>query len=128
MGPYEMGRIEALAGELGRVEGVLAVVLFGSYARGEEDEGSDVDLLVLFTDRYALGKGLAELVGITASSGMFVQLIPMTPAELATSPLLLVISREGVILHPGRELDLTSLLARGRSGPHEPPDTPHYGV
>ena len=44
--------------------------LFGSYVRGEEREGSDLDLLVEFADTpdlfefVALGRDLSELLGV----------------------------------------------------------------
>ena len=51
--------------------GVKSFGLFGSYVRGEEREGSDLDLLVEFTDApdlfefVALGRELSELLGVT---------------------------------------------------------------
>lgn len=39
--------LDAVARELRRIDGVAALVLFGSFARGEQGRKSDVDLLVL---------------------------------------------------------------------------------
>ena len=50
--------------------GVTSLGLFGSYVRGEEREGSDLDLLVEFADTpdllefVALGRDLSELLGV----------------------------------------------------------------
>ncbi len=43
-----------------RERGASRVALFGSFARGDHNESSDIDLLVTFTGR----KGLLELIGI----------------------------------------------------------------
>ena len=56
--------------ELGERYRVKSLGLFGSYVRGEEREGSDLDLLVEFTDTpdlfefVALGRDLSELLGV----------------------------------------------------------------
>ena len=56
--------------ELGDRYGVKSLGLFGSYVRGEEWEGSDLDLLVEFVDApdllefVALGQDLSELLGV----------------------------------------------------------------
>ena len=50
--------------------GVESLGLFGSYVRGEEREGSDLDLLVEFANApdllkfVALGRDLSELLGV----------------------------------------------------------------
>jgi len=41
-------------------QGAIRVAIFGSYARGEEREGSDVDVIVEFSER----KSLLDLVRI----------------------------------------------------------------
>ena len=56
--------------ELRERYGVESFGLFGSYVRGEEKEGSDLDLLVEFADTpdllefVALGRDLSELLGV----------------------------------------------------------------
>ena len=56
--------------ELGDSYGVKSLGLFGSYVRGEERDGSDLDLLVEFVDTpdlfefVALGRDLSELLGV----------------------------------------------------------------
>ena len=52
--------IKELISKIGKIKGVLAVIMFGSYARGEFDEGSDVDL-VLFLDDETLRLGRREV-------------------------------------------------------------------
>jgi predicted nucleotidyltransferase len=43
---------EAIAERLGRIEGVVAVALGGSWARGEAHPGSDVDLGIYYRDEH----------------------------------------------------------------------------
>jgi predicted nucleotidyltransferase len=73
---------------------VRAAVLFGSYARGEQHERSDIDILV---DR-APGPGLRAVAGRLAQRlGSPVQLVALEDAESA--PLLLAeVLREGRVL------------------------------
>jgi predicted nucleotidyltransferase len=83
--------------------GVEAVVLFGSYARGDYSEGSDIDLLVLFKTKADLEKKSTEIYGITAKSSLFFQVICMTLEELQSSTLLESVLRDGRILFSGQE-------------------------
>jgi len=39
-----------LTGEISEIKGVSAIILFGSHSRGDFDEGSDIDLLIVFND------------------------------------------------------------------------------
>ena len=74
-------KLKGKAGEFARVlhdhlpelterYGVKSLGLFGSYVRGEETEGSDLDLLVEFAETpdllefVALGRDLSELLGV----------------------------------------------------------------
>lgn len=61
------------------------VLLFGSWARGSEREGSDVDLVIISSDFK--GKGLQrrlELLGIAAARALVpVQALGYTPEEVA---------------------------------------------
>jgi predicted nucleotidyltransferase len=73
---------------------VRAAILFGSYARGEQHEASDIDILV---DRK-LGPGLREVAGrLSLRLGRPTQLIALEDAEKA--PLLLAeVLRDGRVL------------------------------
>lgn len=74
-------KVEELVASLGRVDGVAAIFLFGSHARGEAARGSDVDLLVLFRDEKALRRGRRELFERTARTDIFVQVLARTVRE-----------------------------------------------
>lgn len=65
--PRDAGAIAAAAGVLRREFGATAVFLFGSVARGESREHSDVDLLILlprvvsFAERLAVSEALSPV-------------------------------------------------------------------
>jgi len=90
-------RIEHVVAEIKQIGGVIGILLFGSYARGDYDEGSDVDLLVIFRDKNAMKKGSKELYGVTSESDLFFQVVSLTFDELKKSPLLETAKREGKI-------------------------------
>lgn len=56
------------------------IIIFGSYARGEEKKGSDIDIIIV--SRVFEGKGIFERVEI--ASGMHRQLVEKTmmPADI----------------------------------------------
>ena len=58
-----------------RMRLVTSIVLFGSFARGENDENSDVDILTISLDKNKPTAELAEILGRD------VNLINFTPAE-----------------------------------------------
>lgn len=45
--PNIISRLETIVDRISRVSGVEKIILFGSYAYGEPDEDSDIDLLVV---------------------------------------------------------------------------------
>jgi predicted nucleotidyltransferase len=106
---YRLAQIKELAEALSQVQGVLAVILFGSYARGEQNEGSDVDLLILFEDKKNLEKGREALFEITSKRNLFVSMVALTVDELRTSTLLSPILRDGKVLFARQPFDLQSL-------------------
>jgi predicted nucleotidyltransferase len=73
--------IERLVAALTEVDGVTAIFLFGSYARGEAIEGSDVDLMVLFKDEKSLWKGRKELFRAAAAAKILTQVLARTVDE-----------------------------------------------
>ncbi|MDW7977971.1 MAG: nucleotidyltransferase domain-containing protein, partial [Candidatus Caldarchaeum sp.] len=60
---------------------VLAVILFGSVARGEYDEFSDYDLLVLFRDEECMWRGWDTLFQKVGELRLPVHVIPKTLEE-----------------------------------------------
>lgn len=99
---YEM--IERVVDKIREVEGTIGVVLFGSYSRGDYDEGSDIDLLVVFRDRSVLNKSLKEVYKVTSESDLFFQVIGLTLDELKDSPLLELALRDGKIYYASEDV------------------------
>ena len=97
-------KIEHVADKLESVEGVIGVVLFGSYSRGDYDEGSDIDLLVIFRDKDTLEKGLKDVYQTTSKSDLFFQVVGLTMDELKGSPLLESAMREGKIYYANEDV------------------------
>ena len=86
------------------VDGVIGIILFGSVTRGDYDEGSDVDLLVIFKDEDVLRRNEWEVTR-RIPSNIFAQSICVCPSMLKTmNPVFLQsVSEDGVILfmqHP----------------------------
>lgn len=96
--------------EVKEINGVLAIIVFGSYARGDTHEGSDIDLLVLFARRKDLLIGRERLAGLRSRKRLFLQIISLTPGEFERSNLLDLIMREGKILYS--KVKLMNLLSR----------------
>jgi predicted nucleotidyltransferase len=78
--------------------------LFGSYSRGDHDEGSDIDLLLVFKNKNALSKALKKIYKITSKSDLFLQVISLTLDELKNSSLLESVIRDGKIYYANPEV------------------------
>jgi len=99
-------------------DNLVSVVLFGSVARGEAKEGSDVDILVVAKD-FKTFKGRFEIFNkiendLRASKeyqelkerklGTLISPIPHTPEEIKKKPpILLDLVTDGVILHDAND-------------------------
>ncbi len=107
------GAAMELKGVLG--EGFAGLVLFGSYARGEAGEGSDVDVLVVLRGlggvrvRSLIYKIIAGCVGLPVTL-VDARLEDLAREDLEVTPLLLNILYDGVIVY-----DETGVLARLKS-------------
>lgn len=71
---------KALARRLRSELGVEAVYLFGSFARGAEHEGSDIDLLVVADFQ---GRSLEFLSRVTAMTDLPIEPLVVRPGTLA---------------------------------------------
>ncbi len=108
--PVADEEIERIVSKMRKIDGTVGVVLFGSYSRGDYDEGSDIDLLVIFKDKKNLNKGLKEIYKTTAESHQFFQVIALTLDEFKESPLRESVLRDGKIYRPEKEVE--KLLTR----------------
>jgi len=96
--------IERVTDKMKRVEGIIGVILFGSYSRGDFEEGSDIDLLDIFKNNTRLENQLRDIHRITSESSLFIQAICLTLEELIDSPLLQTVLREGRIYFADEEV------------------------
>jgi len=75
---------------LTRFQGVVGVFLFGSFARGDYDEFSDHDLLVIFEDKVSMWQSWDELFQAVGNLRMDLHVIPETLEEFeAANPVFL---------------------------------------
>lgn len=75
-----LARLEDWAGRLGEEPEVLAVVLFGSLARGEATAASDADVMIVLTDsRESFGERLVRFK--PTGLGVSVEAFPYTLEE-----------------------------------------------
>lgn len=106
---YEIDELKELGREIGKIGGVEAVILYGSYARGDYDEGSDVDLLIIFQNQLSRKREWHKIINLTAKRKFFIQAVTMTIDELKSSSLLSSILREGKTLYSTQSFDLKEL-------------------
>ena len=95
---YDLSRI---VDAISDVDGVIAIILFGSIARGDYDESSDYDILVIFKDKEAMWSNWDRLFEEVGRLRLLMQLIPMSYDELLNSEptFLKEIYRDGIILY-----------------------------
>jgi len=97
--------IKEVVDKIREVDGVVGIVLFGSYVRGDYDEGSDIDLIVVFRDRSAFTRSLREVYKVTSESNLFFQVVCLTFDELKDSPLLELVLREGKVYYASENVE-----------------------
>jgi len=68
---------------IANVEGVVAVILFGSRARGDYDEYSDYDLLVIFEDEEVMWRNRRKLFENVGRLRLFTQVLTRSIREFA---------------------------------------------
>ena len=83
-------RAQAIASELARRDDVLAIVLFGSVARGAATEESDLDLLIVVREEVDLTDEVYEL--------MLRYDVPIEPIVMAYDEFLSMLASESVFL------------------------------
>lgn len=82
----DQGRLKAIADLLRKKYGAQRVILFGSAARGEATEHSDIDLLVIAptTEKFYKRMGVVHQTVRELSWGLPLAPIVLTPEELKT--------------------------------------------
>jgi predicted nucleotidyltransferase len=82
------------------------LALYGSRARGEADEGSDVDLLLLLEGSVEVGREIRRSSGLVSSlsleAGLVLSLVPVSIEDYRASsdPYLINARTEGAIVSP----------------------------
>ncbi len=84
-------------------DGIRKVILYGSYARGEATEDSDVDVMVVVDDaidEWGVLDYLAPLLGKFMDEGFVVTIIPVKESyyEEYPSELLYNVKKEGIAI------------------------------
>ena len=89
-----------LVDRLAPIAGLVRILLFGSVARGEADEYSDYDLLVLFKDRASMWDGWDAVFAATGPMNLDIHAIPETIDEFnSANPVFLrELVRDGRVL------------------------------
>lgn len=93
--------MDSLVQAIASVDGVVAIILFGSRARGDYDEYSDYDLLVVFRDGGVMWKNRRKMYENVGRLGLFTQVLTRSIRELEeeTEPTFLQnVLQHGVIL------------------------------
>lgn len=107
-------RIETIAQRLARSPKVKAIVLFGSVARGDAKPSSDIDFLVMTSEKQAEEGILAEINKLQKGAGKKLQAVIKTEEELEhTSPALIQnIAHHGKLIYlaPGAEFSVRNLI------------------
>lgn len=94
--------LDRIVNALTSVDGVIAIILFGSRAKGEYDEYSDYDLLVIFKDDEVMWKNRRKLYENIGRLGLFTQVLTRSLRELweETEPTFREnVFKHGLILH-----------------------------
>ena len=77
-------------------------ILYGSWARGEATEGSDIDVLIVLEGKVTPGKEIDRIIDviteINLKYGVLISVYPVSEEDFPTvnSPLLMNARREGV--------------------------------
>jgi len=95
------------------VEGVVAIILFGSRAKGNYHNHSDYDVLVVFEDDEVMWRNRRKLYENTGKLGLFTQVLTRSIKELweKTEPTFLKsIQEHGIILYLRHPLHAPAFL------------------
>jgi len=76
---YDLSRLATL---ISSIDEVIANILFGSIARGDYNEYSNYDLLIIFKDKESMWSRWDELFRRVGSLNLLIHLIPLSHEEL----------------------------------------------
>jgi predicted nucleotidyltransferase len=110
--------LDKLVDAISRVEGVLAIILFGSRARGDYDEYSDYDILVVFKDDEMMWENRKKIYENVGPLRLLTQILTRSMRELKeeTEPTFLEsIMRHGKLLYMRYPFQAPTFLQRARA-------------
>ncbi|MBS7656225.1 nucleotidyltransferase domain-containing protein [Candidatus Bathyarchaeota archaeon] len=81
----QISNLNKVVKAISRLEGVIGILLFGSIARGDYDEYSDYDLLIIFKDKSSMWKSWDNLFKDVSSLKMNLHIIPKSLEEFKTA-------------------------------------------
>lgn len=105
--------LSRIVSAIAQVEGIVAVILFGSRAKGNYDEYSDYDLLVVFEEDEIMWKNRRKLYENVGKLRLFTQVLTRSIRELweKTEPTFLQnILEHGIILYLRYPMQASALL------------------
>jgi predicted nucleotidyltransferase len=79
-----------------------SIILYGSWARGDATEDSDIDLVIVLEGKVIPGKEIDKMIDIITEinlkHGVLISIYPVSEEDYSTinSPLLINVRREGV--------------------------------
>jgi len=96
--------LEAFKKEIEKLYGkrLEKIILYGSYARGDATEDSDIDLLIVLKGKVVAGEEIDRMIDIITEInlkyGVLISVYPISKDDYknVNSPLLLNVRREGV--------------------------------
>jgi predicted nucleotidyltransferase len=104
--------LNKIAKNLSAIEDVKAVVLYGSFARGEATSRSDIDLLILTTEKKTSKEVQDKIIRLETETGRNMQPTIRTLGELQKTDtgLLQNIFQEGKVLYLREAADIPSAI------------------
>ena len=104
--------LNKIAKNLSAIEDVKAVVLYGSFARGEATSRSDIDLLILTTEKKTSKEVQDKIIELETETGRNMQPTIRTVGELQKTDtgLLQNIFHEGKVLYLREAADIPSAI------------------
>lgn len=106
--------LSRLVRAISSVDGVIEVILFGSRARGDYDEFSDYDMLVIFENDEVMWRGRTELFSKVGELKLFIQVLTRSLRELKEATertFLSTVLREGKLVYARFPLEFPALNA-----------------
>ena len=99
--PTDLPTLKQIAARAAEFTGAKKVILFGSVARGDTTPDSDLDLLLLLEDGSNLWDAAMKAQDAFCPRYFPMDFVPMTQTQYTqqTSPLAIVIAREGKVLY-----------------------------